>query len=293
MLRTLLLTSCLVALFANLATAGEWSARKVHEITGFNIPECVVVDAAGKTAYVSNVAAARDGEGYDRFWQHDGVGFISRLKLPSAVDVLKWQESDADFRFSGLKGMCLHDGWLWVTDIDRVVRFSLDGKRKPEVVEVPGAKALNDMASDGKFAYVTDSGTGKCYRLHPGKAHDSIPAPEGINGITFADGKMYAASWGMKEIYELDPAGKKEPRAFGLTAHFTTPDGIEVLADGTFLVSDSEGNQIVTISADGKTVKKIIDTAAPADIGLDRERGLLYVPLFFESRVEVYQLEQK
>ena len=57
-------------------------------------------------------------------------------------------------------------GSLWVTDINRVLVFSLDGKHPPHVVEVPGAIALNDMATDGKFAYVTDSAAGKCYRLH-------------------------------------------------------------------------------------------------------------------------------
>ena len=66
---------------------------------------------------------------------------------------------------------------------------------------------------------------------------------------------------------------------------------IREIMQGPGLVGTAPSN--TRFSADGKTVKKLIDTAAPADIGLDRERGLLYVPLFFESRVEVYQLQQK
>jgi hypothetical protein len=31
----------------------------------------------------------------------------------------------------------------------------------------------------------------------------------------------------------------------------------------------------------------------PADIGLDRARGLLYVPQFEKNRLTVYQLEKK
>ena len=75
---------------------------------------------------------------------------------------------------------------------------------------------------------------------------------EGINGITFHKNKLYGASWGLSDIYELDPNAVKPPRAFGLTEYFKTPDGIEVLDDGTFLVSDSEGNQVVSIAPDEK-----------------------------------------
>ncbi len=274
----------------SVATA-EWSAKKIRQIDGFQIPECVVVDEADAKAYVSNVTAAVEGEGYDRFWAHDGNGFISRFSLPAASQPVEWKKSNDSFRFSGPKGMCILGGWLWVTDIDRVLRFALDGKQPPEVIAVPGAKALNDMATDGKYAYVSDSGAGKCYRLHHRGNHEEIPAPEGINGITFFNGKMYGASWGLRDIYQLDPEGGQPPQAFGLTDYFKTPDGIEVLDDGTFVVSDSEGNQVVTISPDRRTVTKLLSCSAPADIGIDRRRSLLFVPRFFDSKVDVYQLK--
>lgn len=285
----------IVASMFGVTTAGaaEWTARKVHQMEGFDIPECVVVDAKNNAAYVSNVVAARDGSGYDRFWEHDGTGFISRIQLPAKVDAVRWQQSSPRQKLNGPKGMCVQGGFLWVADIDRVVRFPLAGDGAAEVVAVPGAQALNDMATDGAAAYVTDIKAGKCYRLRAGGAHEEIPAPPGINGITFFQGKMYGASWGERDIYELDPKGARPPRPFGLKSHFRTPDGIEVLDDGTFIVSDSEGNQVVTIAPDERAVRKIIGTPAPADVGFDRSRGLLYVPLFFESRVEVYQLEKK
>ena len=52
--------------------------------------------------------------------------------------------------------------------------------------------------------------------------------------------------------------GKTPPKPFGLAAHFKSLDAIEVLDDGTFLVSDFPGNKVCTISADRKTVRKII-----------------------------------
>ena len=271
--------------------SADWNAEKIHEVSGFQIPECVVIDEARGTAYVSNVNAAREGKGYDRFWSHDSYPFISRFSLPEPDSAPIWQKSNADFRFSGPKGMCILGDSLYVTDIDRVLRFPLDGKQPPKVIPVPGAKKLNDMASDGKFAYVTDSGAGKCYRLHPRGNHEEILAPVGINGITFSGDKMYGVSWALRDIYELDPEGVKPPRAFGLTDYFKTPDGIEVLQDGTFVVSDSEGNQVLAVSADGRSVAKLVMPLAPADIGIDRKRGLLFVPRFFDSRVNVYRLK--
>ena len=304
------LASLLLVFLVHPAVHAAWHATKIAEVDGFQIPECVVVDAENKRAYVSNVAAAAEGEGYERFWADDGNGFISQFSVPDApqgrrrksdnqpsaqkeIQATDLARSSEKFRFSGPKGMCLLGDTLWVTDINRVLVFSLNGKFAPHVVEVPGAIALNDMASDGQFVYVTDSAAGKCYRLHSNGKHEEIPAPKGINGITFHKNKMYGASWVLSDIYELDRDGVKPPRAFGLSEHFKTPDGIEVLADGTFLVSDSEGNQVVSIAPDEKTVTPLIECAAPADIGIDRSRGLLFVPRFFESKVDIYKLENR
>ena len=55
---------------------------------------------------------------------------------------------------------------------------------------------------------------------------------------------MFGVSWTEHEIYELDPAGKKAPVAFGLSDHFTNLDAIEVLGDGTSIVSDFTGNNV-------------------------------------------------
>ena len=46
-------------------------------------------------------------------------------------------------------------------------------------------------------------------------------------------------------IYEIDPAGVAEPIPFGLSSHFTNLDAIEVLPDGSFLVSDFKGKVLL------------------------------------------------
>jgi hypothetical protein len=133
---------------------------------------------------------------------------------------------------------------------------------------------------------------GVVYRMD-GQGVTRIKAPAGVNGITFFKGKMFAVSWTQHDVYELDPTGKGDPVPFGLAVHFRTLDGIEVLDDGTFIVSDLTGDRVATISPDRKTVRTLIDLKTPADIGLDVARRLLYVPQFEENCVAVYRLTQE
>ena len=78
----------------------------------------------------------------------------------------------------------------------------------------------------------------------------------------------------------------------GLTwRHFG--DGIEVLDDGSFVVSDFKGNKVSLVSADEKTVRTLIEVESPADIGIDRKGGLLYVPQFKKDKIIVYQLKKR
>ena len=96
-----------------------------------------------------------------------------------------------------------------------------------------------------------------------------------------------------RSVYELDPSGDNPPVAFGLAEHFTNLDGIEVLDDGTFIVSDFKGNKVCSISADRKTVETLAELDSPADIGIDRSRNLLYVPQFMQNKAVIYKLNRK
>jgi sugar lactone lactonase YvrE len=137
--------------------------------------------------------------------------------------------------------------------------------------------------------FVSDTEAGKVFAYDPNGWRE-IKAPKGVNGITFFKDRMFAVSWDLHEVYELDAAGKDEPKPFGLAGHFKALDGIEVLDDGTFIVSDFDGGKVCTISPDRKKVDTLLTCESPADIGLDRARGLLYVPQFLKNRVLVFQL---
>lgn len=269
------------------ATQPAWKAEQVAVVEGMNVPESVLVDPATGTAYVSNVEA-----GPGQAWTADGKAFIARLSPGGKLDVLRWRESTKPCPLNAPKGMCLSVGFLYVADIDRVVRFPLAGGAAGEVVEGVRGRQLNDMASREKAVYVSDTGAGKIYQIDRSPPRE-VKAPKTVNGITFFKDRMFAVSWGLHEVYELDPAGKKEPTPFGLAPHFKSLDGIEVLGDGTFVVSDFVAGRVCTISPDRKTVRTLAAVKTPADIGVDRKRSLLYVPQFDHKKVVIYALAKK
>jgi hypothetical protein len=267
------------------AGAGEWTAHAVAVAEGFKTPESVLADAEAGLAYVANVDTDNAGP-----WEDDGKGFLSRLRPDGELEALRWRDSTAAAPLNGPKGMCILGGVLYVADITRVMSFSLaDGKARQ--IDVPGARRLNDAASDGRSVFVSDTGSGKIHRLDEKPV--ALKAPPSVNGITFHKGGMFAVSWGAHDVYELDPAGQADPKPFGLAKRFRSLDGIEALDDGTLIVSDFLGGEVCAIQPDRKTVATLCRIASPADIGLDRKRMLLYVPSFEANKVHVLRLERQ
>ncbi len=267
--------------------AQEASIEPITVTEGFDVPECVLPDPESDFIYVSNIEA--DGEAY---WEDNGKGFISRLHVDGTVETLRWIDSSPDFVINSPKGMCILNNRLYVADNTRILVFALPDGEPIDRIEVPGAEGLNDMATDGQGVYVSDFSVGHILRLDVtgGASHEVVAELESVNGITFHNEKMFAVSWDLHEVYEIDRSGVEPPQAFGLESHFVSLDGIEVLDDGSFIVSDFPGNQVVRIASDRNTVTTMAALESPADIGIDRDRGLLYVPQFLVNRVAVFEL---
>ena len=268
-------------------TPPNWQLTPIKTIDVFDVPECTLYDQATDAVYVSNIETKDAG-----YWVYDHKGFISKLDPNGLVINLRWQSGDKE-KLSAPKGMCVLKGKLYIADITKVWIFSPD---KPvQVVNVPDANNLNDMADDGTTVYISDTTGAKIYRMldpeNPNKGFAVTSAPQSINGLTFFKGKMFGVSWKLHEIYELDPSGKSEAKPFGLAEHFTALDGIEVLADGTFIVSDFNGNKISAVSSDRKTVYTLATLKSPADIGIDRKRNLLFAPQFLTNQVAIFKIE--
>ena len=62
------------------------------------------------------------------------------------------------------------------------------------------------------------------------------------------------------------------------------------MKDGTFIVSDYKGHKVCAIRSDRKTVTTLIKLETPADIGIDHEAGILYVPQLMANKLSIYKL---
>ena len=262
----------------------HWRAEPVTVLSGFAVPECALYNPQVNRIYVSNIESAKD-----EYWTDDGKGYIDTVSVETWTPERRWTDSSPAFAINGPKGMCLLDGQLYFTDNTRLLRCSTDTGKDPVVV-ASGFQQANDLVSDGKNIWLSDTKAGKVFCITPQGQKREIPAPAGVNGITFSGNQLYAVSWDLHDLYQLDPNGKNQPEAFGLADHFTNLDGIEVMPDGAFIVSDFYGNKVCAVTPDRSEVYTLAELETPADIGIDAKNRLLYVPQFMKDKLAVYRL---
>lgn len=264
-----------------------WSLTPVTTLDGFQVPECALWDGKANRLYVSNIESEPG-----QYWSDDGKGYLSVVGPDHRVVAARWLDSTLAAVIDSPKGMCLLGAHLYFTDNTRLLRCDAATGKGLEVV-AKGFQQANDLATDGEGVWLSDTAAGKVYRVATDGGRREIPAPEGVNGLACAGGRLFAVSWALHDVYELDPKGVRPPVAYGLARHFTNLDGVEVLEDGSLLVSDFPGNQLCLVAPDRVTVTVLARIDSPADIGLDRQRGLLYVPQFLHGRLAIFRLERK
>ena len=94
--------------------------------------ESVCYDSVNQFIYVSCI----DGNPTEK----DGNGFISKLSLDGEVVEFRWAGS-----LNAPKGLGIFGGFLYVTDIDRVLKLNLEDGEIEHVLEVEKANFLNDI----------------------------------------------------------------------------------------------------------------------------------------------------
>ena len=286
---TVLVVGAMLSGCGSLGPSDGWRVEKVVKLSDFAVPECAAVAGETGDVFVSNIVAPAKGAD-NRYNTDDGTGFVTRLKTGGKLVARRWVDSETNAPLNSIKGLCVLKGVIYGCDVDHVRRMSVETGQALEPIIIHGAKFLNDAATDGKYIYVSDTTTGKIHRLDGDKITD-IPGPPSANGIAFGGGKMFVNSWEAHEIYEVDLDGIMPPKPFGLAGHFGGLDGLDILSDGTFIVSDLKNDKIVLISADRKRLRTLLEIkGGAADFGIDHARGLLYIPLIWDNSLAVYKL---
>lgn len=276
-----------LALSVNAMAADPGPLTHLWTTEGFAEPESVVVDAARDRLIVSNI----DGHP----GEVDGEGFLSLLDPDGSVVNRQWVGG-----LDAPKGMAIHEGRLYVSDITALHEIDLERGRLVRSFEPDDARFLNDVTvtADGDV-YVTDMMANAVYRLHDGRLtrwseDDGLHHP---NGILAQDGRLIVGNWGTGlesdfttatpgslVLMDADGAGiEPVPNGDALG----NIDGVAAL--GHYLVvSDWVKGTLTFLPQAGGAVETHAVEPGVADIGAAGDR--LYVPLMRTGRVSAYSV---
>jgi hypothetical protein len=126
---------------------------------------------------------------------------------------------------------------------------------------LPGDNSTCNDFSFGpdKGLYISDTGNAKIYRLAPGAQTAELylenPLLNGIDGLTFLDGVLYANNVIFNKLYRIpvDASGKPgRPVDIWMDAPVRGPDGMRAAGGKIFIAANGTG-QIVSVAITGDT----------------------------------------
>ncbi len=253
--------------------------KKIWVAKGLSVPECVLPVYEEGILYVSNL-------GSDNSNEKENNGFISILGIDGSIKNLTWCSN-----LNSPKGMALYNGYLYVTEVDRVSKIDISSGEKVKSFPVEGAIFLNDIAVSGSGVfYITDSRTGTVHRLKNDTVSvliksDLFPFP---NGIIPVDNKILVGTG--KNVISINPETLEVRECLLSTG---SVDGLVMIEPGVFIFSDWPG-KIHFMKKDGEK-ELLLDTSASetaktADFGYIANIRRLYVPTFYDNSVVCYEL---
>lgn len=254
-------------------------------------PESAYYDTDSNTLFISNVA----GEGTGK----DKNGWISKVDATNGkIIVGKWVTG-----FNAPKGMRVHQGILWVSDIDQLVSINIKSGKISKRIKIPGAKFLNDVAigPEGEV-YVSDMMTGLIHAVKNGKTSTFVKDPEGElpNGLLVKNNALLVTSWGigMNPDFSTVKAGnlssfdlKTKRKTLVSNKSFGNLDGLEADGNGGYLVTDWYAGKLYSVDSRGEVRLIFSDKQGTADIGYIPATKTLIVPQMVQSQVQAYTVQ--
>jgi hypothetical protein len=208
------------------------------ETSGFSHPESVC--QADQVLFVSNIGATLDLPG------KDGDGFISKVDLSTRrITELRFLSS-----LDAPRGLALQGRTLYISDIDHILGFDIDTRKKVLDLPVPGTHFLNDLAIGGGKLYASASDNGKVYEVDlQSQVCRALPLSDSITG---ANGLCYDSAARRLFCVGIGTWGSNDGRVFAIdlgTYAVTSISGYRGLLDGvdrlgnTLYFSDWKGMQ--------------------------------------------------
>jgi sugar lactone lactonase YvrE len=269
------------------ATSVAAEPQKNWEATGFKNPESAVYDRASGAIYVSNV----NGDPMSK----DGNGFISKLSPDGQVIALEWVKG-----LDSPTGLTLATGKLYAADVDRIVEIDVSKGEITGRFEAPGAKFLNDLATDNTGrVYASDMVANSIWLLDRSKLALFLQSDEldNPNGLLIEGDRIIVASWGkMEKDFSTKIPGHmktvslatKAITDLGDATALGNLDGV-VAGEKGYWVTDWVSGGLFHVSPDGKGTRVLPLSSGSADLGTG-PNGSLMIPMMKDGTVLSYRM---
>ena len=240
--------------------------------------ESVRFSAQDQILYVSNLGPSQSPNA------KDGDGSIGQVGLDGRVIAAEWIKG-----LDAPKGLGLHAGKLYVSEIDRVMIVDVAAGTVTKTIPIEGGPGLNDLTvDDDGVAYVSHHRLGKIYAIKDGAVSSFVGYVNGPNGVLAHGKDFYILARG--EVLRVQPDRSLKTVVTGLDP---SVDGIENIVGDDFLVTCSKGI-IYEVNVATGAAHVLLDQREAgiqsADLGYDARNRILYVPTLFTHRVAAYQL---
>ena len=246
------------------------SLEKIWESDSLTIknPESVLYDASSNSLYVSSM----------------GSGSIVRLDSNGKTIMKDWVTG-----LNSNKGSALFNGLLFTAETSAVAVIDVNKGTIVKRIPVEGAIMLNDLAIDAKgIIYVSDTRSGKVYRIEGDKPAIYLENMPGANGLLTLNTDLYVLT--STSFQKVDANKVVTKIADGFESGL---DGIVMIGQNEFILSNYQGI-LYYVKADG-TKQLLLDSRANRimanDIAYNSQTKTLYVPSFSSNRIIAYKVE--
>ena len=260
----------------------------LKEITGLPSLESVIYDEKRNVLYVSIQAEKGVAD-----------GSIASVSLEGELLNLQFVTGLID-----PKGMAIVNDKLYVGDLLNLVEIDLESRTILKKYTDQKVRYFNDVTSDvNDNVYVTDMHASSIYMLdtqHNFTEWYASPDIQCANGILAIGDELILGGWGYFNDGQALNAGIGNLLKMNIVTQELskiTPepigniDGVQVLDDTSYIVSDWKEGKVIKVNKDG-TIVELLDTKrGAADLLYLQDKNLLLLPLNMEDKLQFYEIK--
>lgn len=250
--------------------AAQHQLEKIWETDSVTLkgPESALFDPISHSLYVSSM----------------GSGTVVRYGTDGQLIRKDWVTG-----LNANKGSALYKGSFYTAETASVAVVDVEKATLIKRIPVNSAQMLNDLAIDDKgIIYVSDTRTGKVYRIEGDKPEVYLENMPGANGLLTVNSDLYVVT--SSAFLKVDANKVVTTIADGFVSGL---DGIVMVGEKEFILSNYQGI-LYYVHADG-TKETLLDTRASRimsnDISYDSNNRIIYAPAYSTNRIIAYRLK--